>query len=77
MHPKPGRTAALLDQIRHRLVEGGESLDRVEEELINAPNDLSEDERAGLWLYAWSFQTAAHQRYQARSFLTELASREP
>jgi hypothetical protein len=44
----------------------------VEEELINSVGGLSEDERAGLWLYAWSLQSPARQRYEAQSFLSQL-----
>ena len=64
------------DQIHERIVAGGESLDKVEEELINTATGLSDDQRAGLWLYAWSLQSAAHQRYQARSFLSLLEKAE-
>jgi hypothetical protein len=35
---------------------------------------LPADYRAALWLYAWSLQSAAHQRYEALGFLAELES---
>ena len=73
-----GETAAdpLLKEIHARIVEQGESLDRVEDELINSASGLSSDQRAGLWLYAWSLQSPAHQRYEARNFLSRLESAE-
>ena len=40
------------DAIRARAVEG-DPLDAIERQLI-APAPLSEDEKSGLWLYAWS-----------------------
>lgn len=46
----------------------------MESELINSVDGLSEDQRAGLWLYAWSLQSSAHQRYEAQSFLSHLES---
>ena len=55
-----------------RIVEEGESLDRVEQELIGPAGDVNEEQRAALWLYGWSLQSAAHQRYQSRRFLEEL-----
>ena len=55
-----------------RIVEEGETLDRVEQELIGPAGDVNEEQRAALWLYAWSLQSAAHQRYQSRRFLEEL-----
>jgi hypothetical protein len=58
--------------VYHRIVEEGESLDRVEQELIGPAGDVNEEQRAALWLYAWSLQSAAHQRYQSRRFLEEL-----
>lgn len=59
-------------QVYRRIVEYGESLDKVEEELIGPADDLNEEQRAALWLYAWSLQSAAHQRYQSRMFLEAL-----
>jgi hypothetical protein len=72
-----GETASpLLEEIHERIVEQGESLDRVEDELINPASGLSTDQRAALWLYAWSLQSPAHQRYEARNFLSQLESAE-
>lgn len=65
-------TSDLGQQVYSRIVERGESLDRVEQELIGPAGDLNEEQRAALWLYAWSLQSAAHQRYQSRRFLEGL-----
>jgi hypothetical protein len=62
--------------VHRRIVERGESVDQVEEELIEAVDGLTADQRAGLWLYAWSLQSGAHQRYEALRFLGQLESAE-
>ena len=63
---------ALGEQIQQRILDEGESLDQVEAEVINTATGLNDDQRAGLWLWAWSLQSAAHQRYEAKSFLRQL-----
>ncbi len=63
---------AVLGEIHERIVARGEPLEQVEDELINAVTGLTDDQRAGLWLYAWSLQSPAHQRYEAQSCLREL-----
>ena len=65
-------TFDLGQQVYRRIVEHGESLDRVEQELIGPAGDVNEEQRAAVWLYAWSLQSAAHQRYQSRRFLEDL-----
>jgi hypothetical protein len=50
------------------MMEGGASLDRVETELIE-PSDLKPDQKAALWLYAWSFMDGSEQRLQATRYL--------
>jgi hypothetical protein len=65
-------TPTVLWEIHERIVGRGEPLGQVEDELINAAPGLNDDQRAGLWLYAWSLQSPAHQRYEAQSFLREL-----
>jgi phytoene/squalene synthetase len=45
------------------LMSCGASLDRVEDEIID-PSDLSADQKAALWLYAWSFMEGREQREQ-------------
>ena len=46
----------------------GATLEHVERELI----DLSEDRKAALWLYAFSFVRGEDQRAQATSYLAAL-----
>jgi hypothetical protein len=43
-------------------LELGASLDAVEHEVIDAAPTLSEDERAALWLFAWSYRPHAPGR---------------
>ncbi len=50
---------------------GGASLDRVEHDVIE-PCDLSADQKAALWLYAWSFVDVHEQGIQATGYLTNL-----
>ena len=75
MSGTPG-VPGLGNEIHERIVSADESLDKVEAEVINRAKGLNDDQRAGLWLYAWSLQSAAHQRYEARSFLRELENAE-
>jgi hypothetical protein len=42
-----------LQETVDKLVDAGRPLDRIESEVL-APSPLSEEERAGLWLHAWS-----------------------
>jgi hypothetical protein len=46
----------------------GASLDQVESEVID-PCELSPDQKAALWLYAWSFMEAKDQRDHATRYL--------
>ncbi len=58
-----GMRETLLDSVRERLevrLESGASFAEVEGDLVLTP-DLSEDERAALWLFAWSYQRAARR----------------
>jgi len=48
----------LQDEIAVRL-DVGESLTDVQAELIETADGLSEDERAALWLFAWSYRESA------------------
>jgi hypothetical protein len=43
------------------MMVGGESLDRVETEVIEH-SELHSDQKAALWLYAWSFLEGREQR---------------
>lgn len=46
----------------------GARLDEVESEVID-PCELSSDQKAALWLYAWSFMEGREQRDQATRYL--------
>ncbi len=50
---KPSWLDCLRDETALRLEAGAESAD-VQHELIESAAGLSEDERAGLWLFAWA-----------------------
>jgi hypothetical protein len=54
---------ALCDQIS-LWIDDGATLPTIEDELID-PAALSEDQRAALWLYAWSY--ARRQRQSPRA----------
>jgi len=56
------------------MMERGATFDTVEEDVINrTPCDA--EEKAALWLFAWSFMPRAHQRYEANQHLRRLAAR--
>ena len=47
-----------MEDLRDRIawsIEHGASLPEVQAELIEPAQGLSEDERSGLWLFAWSY----------------------
>lgn len=48
----------LRDEVALRL-DRWEGLSRVEDQLIEGALGLNEDERAALWLFAWSYRPAA------------------
>ena len=50
------------------VMECGDSLERVEQEVI-AGADIGDEQRAALWLYAWSFMNGTAQRHEASSHL--------
>jgi hypothetical protein len=53
-----------LDYVRNEVVlrlDRGADLSEVLRELIEAAPGLSEDERAGLWLLAWSYQAVGRR----------------
>ena len=54
----------LREKIGERMNEGA-SLDDVEAELIESQDHLGDDEKAALWLFAWSFVPPVHQRSEA------------
>lgn len=43
----------------------GETFDQIEEE-INADTSIDDEQKAALWLFAWSCQSRAQQRRTAR-----------
>jgi hypothetical protein len=60
-------SASILDEIRSRM-RHGDSIDDVDLELIERTG-LSPDEKAALWLYAWSFVPRRQQRASAELHL--------
>jgi hypothetical protein len=57
-----------------QMMERGATFDEVEADVIHdAPCDS--DEKAALWLYAWSFMPRGRQRYRAKQRLRRLAGR--
>ncbi|HEV3001208.1 MAG TPA: hypothetical protein VGW75_10765 [Solirubrobacteraceae bacterium] len=63
--------AEVAKRMRH-----GERFASVEEEVID-PSDLSEAEKAALWLYGWSFVNWRRQRREALRHIELLAAPEP
>jgi hypothetical protein len=60
-------SALILGEIRGRM-RRGDSIDDVDLELIERTG-LSADEKAALWLYAWSFVPRRQQRASAELHL--------
>jgi len=60
-------SASILGEIRTRM-RHGDSIDDVDLELIERTG-LSADEKAALWLYAWSFVPRRQQRASAELHL--------
>jgi hypothetical protein len=61
-----------MEDLRDRIawsIEHGATLPEVQDELIEPAEDLSEDERSGLWLFAWSY-TESVSRAPRRSLVT-------
>lgn len=61
------RISQLQNEIHARMARRG-SLDDVEGELI-APSGLSDDQKAALWLYAWSHLPRRTQLRSAKRYL--------
>jgi hypothetical protein len=53
----------------------GDTFASVEAEIID-PSGLSEDEKAALWLYGWSFVHWRRQRREAMAHIEVLAARQ-
>ena len=56
------------------MMDGGATFDDVEEDVINR-GPFDDDEKAALWLFAWSFIPLGKQRYEANQHLRQLAAR--
>ena len=54
----------LRETITERMDQGS-SLDDVDAELIDSQDQLDDDEKAALWLFAWSFVPPLRQRNEA------------
>jgi hypothetical protein len=57
----------LQERIAELMLDGA-SLDQVESDVIE-PSRFSEDQKAALWLYAWSYLGADHQRGHAGALI--------
>lgn len=57
--------------IRHWML-AGRSVDWVEREVIDSQPELTADEKAALWLYAWSFVGLDRQRDEAIAHMQRL-----
>ena len=64
LDPVVGRARA---DVRRRMSRGG-SVDDVEAEIIE-PSSFNDDEKAALWLYAWSYVPGRMQRRWAERHL--------
>ena len=56
------------DRIKTRMARGG-TIDDIDAEIIE-PSDLSADQKAALWLYAWSHVSRRKQRRSAEVHLS-------
>jgi hypothetical protein len=55
------------------MMRRGASLEQVENQVID-PCELSSDQKAALWLYAWSFMERGEQRDRAARYLLHAGS---
>lgn len=67
-------SAVRLQERVAAMMQGGSPLDLVESEVIE-PCDLSPDQKAALWLYAWSFLEGHEQRDSASRYLMNAGPR--
>lgn len=63
----------MIVEFQERMRRGG-SFDDVEEEIVER-SGLEEDQKAALWLYAWSFVPKRDQRADASRLAVYLESR--
>jgi hypothetical protein len=61
---------ALQERVATMMLDGA-SLDRVEKEVIER-SELNSEQKAAVWLYAWSFVKTHEQRAQAERYLAAL-----
>jgi hypothetical protein len=62
-----GLIVRFQDRIQKRMARGG-TIDDIDAEIIE-PADLSADQKAALWLYAWSHLSRRKQRRSAELHL--------
>jgi hypothetical protein len=62
--------ASYRDEVTER-IKAGETFGQVED-TIDGVSELTEDEKAALWLFAFSLRDSADQQLAARSYLTSL-----
>jgi hypothetical protein len=55
------------------MMRRGAPLEQVENQVID-PCELSSDQKAALWLYAWSFMERGEQRDRAARYLLQVGS---
>ena len=55
------------------MMRRGAPLEQVENQVID-PCELSSDQKAALWLYAWSFMERGEQRDRASRYLLHVGS---
>jgi hypothetical protein len=68
-HARPA-LACYRDEVAE-LIRGGESFGGVED-AIDAVLDLSQDQKAALWLFAFSLRDQAEQQLDARAHLSSV-----
>jgi len=77
-HEGGGRQVSTLMQLQGDVafrMRRGDTFASVEAEVIN-PSGLSDDEKAALWLYGWSFVDWRRQRREAMAHIELLAASE-
>jgi len=63
----------LQERVATMMLDGA-SLDSVENEVIER-SDLNSEQKAAVWLYAWSFVKAREQRTQAERYLAAVGDK--
>jgi hypothetical protein len=70
-HTKQGHIAGGLEEVE-RMMSAGESFGAVETMIDEA--QLTEEQKAALWLFAWSMRDTPAQRRETRGLLAYLSS---